>query len=187
MADTSTPLGTLNMWHRSSDVTEECGMRWLLGRLYGRDADAGYFLNGTAVHGVAEDVLNGMTLAEAQEKWDAWMREQIAASPEVRWTRKRPADTAHAVFMELTEKWHESVIEASVNPFGEISLVATEFHTHARVGPLLRESQQILIHTQVDSVWRAGDDYIIIDFKKKGIHSRNCRNCISCFCGLRIN
>ena len=172
MADTTTPTGTLNMWHRSSDITTlmECQSKYLLERMFGRDADAGYFINGTAAHGVAEDVLQGGDLDEAIDEWRQWAAEEIAASDEVRWTAKRPAEEADDLIVTLAQKWHAAVIEPEtrINPYSQgITCAQVELHTRA-------PSPGGLIHTQIDSVWSVdnpdapfGEDgtWIIIDWK----------------------
>ncbi len=166
MADTQTPLGSINLWTRSTDVRtlQECPAKYLLGRIYPRDNDAGYFILGTAEHGFAEDTLNGMSLDDALENWASVIALEIENTDlPLHWTKRRTADTVYDDLDRMSRKFYADVIEGGMYPYDEIELCATELTTKAKV-PRGRAA----IHTQIDSIFyfaKEGGRWAVVDWK----------------------
>jgi len=167
MADTPTALGALNLWHRSTDVTTllECPAKYALGRLFDRDAEAGYFAFGTAGHLYFHKRLTGSTPDEA---WGAavdslasFIEGALSAGVEARWTKKRPESGAFDELRSIVGKW-EADLEFIY--YGEgWECVAAEFP--ARVDDSgVRAGDRVAV-TTADSIWRRGDEWRIVDWK----------------------
>jgi hypothetical protein len=162
MGDTTTPLGTINLWHRSTDLSQllECQMKYVLGRLYPRDAEAGYFFLGTAGHLYASERLGGADQSEAWNTAALYLADELTAAEkderEVRWTRKRPEDSAFDTLRDLAERFDVAYDGLLAEGW---SVLSVELVTNAPF-------EGSVVSTTIDSIWFDGDgNYVILDWK----------------------
>jgi hypothetical protein len=136
-------------------------MKYALSRIYDRDAEAGYFISGTAGHLYASERLNGATPEEAWETAELYMVEELRLAAgtgrEVRWTKKRPAEEAFKTLRELCERWESDLAPLHFDQGWKP--VGVEHSTTAQV-------DGVLVSTQIDSIWmRDNGTYRIVDWK----------------------
>lgn len=168
MGDTNTPLGTINMWHRSTDITTllECQAKYALGRIYEPDAEAGYYGLGTAFHLYPSERLSGSPVEAAYQAAEdslvGFFEAAERSGRETRWTRKRPEESAFQTLRELCERW-ESDLVPMYSDQGWVP-VGVEFQGRLRGEPR-DEGQTDSVVTTIDALWQRGSEFMVVDWK----------------------
>jgi hypothetical protein len=127
--------------------------------MFERDADAGYFFLGTAGHAyiearLAQDMNTDQAFDYAWAQMEGALAESAEAGREVRWTKKRTADSVLDDLSMLAVKWEESYEPM----YGDFELVAVEVPVSVTV-------DGTVIATTIDAVFQTDAGLLVVDWK----------------------
>jgi len=163
-------------WVRSTDLREECSMRWILQHLHADELpEAGYFVLGTAVHNAIEHAIVEDLTDPDRATAHAWaeitdvLEEHDPAT--VIWGTKRTADTIYDDAEMLVNNWFDAVHPDSpvrIEPYPNYDWpprVELEIRAEIEPGPYTQGFSKVETRTDALFTNRHDGPPMLIDWK----------------------